>query len=85
MDNYYVSKLILLLAEARLSVVANPLINITLQGRHRQSRYGSGPRWLRHRAEVQRRSRHPASRRSHRRHSPPSEVMGDDGFIRISD
>jgi cytosine/creatinine deaminase len=34
MDNYYVSKLIPLLAEARLHVVANPLINITLQGRH---------------------------------------------------
>ncbi len=34
MDNYYVSKLIPLLAEARLNVVANPLINITLQGRH---------------------------------------------------
>jgi cytosine deaminase len=34
MDNYYVSKLIALMAEARLQVVANPLINITLQGRH---------------------------------------------------
>jgi cytosine deaminase len=34
MDNYYVSKLLPLMAEARLSVVANPLINITLQGRH---------------------------------------------------
>ncbi len=34
MDNYYVSKLIPLLAEAELRVVANPLINITLQGRH---------------------------------------------------
>ncbi len=34
MDNYYVSKLIPLLAEAQLQVVANPLINITLQGRH---------------------------------------------------
>ena len=34
MDNYYVSKLIPLLAEAQLHVVANPLINITLQGRH---------------------------------------------------
>lgn len=34
MDNYYVSKLIPLLVEARLHVVANPLINITLQGRH---------------------------------------------------
>jgi cytosine deaminase len=34
MDNYYVSKLIPLMAEAELRVVANPLINITLQGRH---------------------------------------------------
>ena len=34
MDNYYVSKLLPLMAEAQLRVVANPLINITLQGRH---------------------------------------------------
>ena len=34
MDNYYASKLIPLIAEARVHVVANPLINITLQGRH---------------------------------------------------
>ena len=34
MDNYYVSKLIPLMREASLHVVANPLINITLQGRH---------------------------------------------------
>ena len=34
MDNYYVSKLMPLMAEARVHVVANPLINITLQGRH---------------------------------------------------
>jgi len=34
MDNYYVSKLIPLLAEAGVHTVANPLINITLQGRH---------------------------------------------------
>jgi cytosine deaminase len=34
MDNYYVSKLLPLMAEAQLNVVANPLINITLQGRH---------------------------------------------------
>ncbi|BBD08597.1 amidohydrolase family protein [Desulfovibrio ferrophilus] len=34
MDNYYVSKLIPLMAEARLNVVCNPLVNITLQGRH---------------------------------------------------
>ena len=34
MDNYYASKLIALMAEAQLGVVANPLINITLQGRH---------------------------------------------------
>jgi len=34
MDNYYVSKLIPLIAESGVSVVANPLVNITLQGRH---------------------------------------------------
>lgn len=34
MDNYYVSKLIPLMAEARLNAIANPLINITIQGRH---------------------------------------------------
>jgi cytosine deaminase len=34
MDNYYVSKLIPLMAEARLGAIANPLINITIQGRH---------------------------------------------------
>ncbi|MFO1317996.1 MAG: amidohydrolase family protein [Burkholderiales bacterium] len=34
MDNYYVSKLIPLVAEAQVSAVANPLINITIQGRH---------------------------------------------------
>jgi len=34
MDNYYVSKLIPLMAEAQLGVVSNPMINITLQGRH---------------------------------------------------
>lgn len=34
MDSYYVSKLIPLIAEAGVHVVANPLINITLQGRH---------------------------------------------------
>ena len=34
MDNDYVSKLLPLMAEAQLHVVANPLINITLQGRH---------------------------------------------------
>ena len=34
MDNYYVSKLIPLMREAGLHAVANPLINITLQGRH---------------------------------------------------
>jgi cytosine deaminase len=34
MDNYYVSKLLPLMAEAEMNVVANPLINITLQGRH---------------------------------------------------
>jgi cytosine deaminase len=34
MDNYYVSKLLPLIAESGVSVVANPLINITIQGRH---------------------------------------------------
>lgn len=34
MDNYYASKLISLIAEAGISAIANPLINITLQGRH---------------------------------------------------
>ena len=34
MDNYYVSKLIPLIAEAGISAVPNPMINITLQGRH---------------------------------------------------
>ncbi|MEH0168232.1 amidohydrolase family protein [Roseateles microcysteis] len=33
MDNYYAAKLIRLMAESRLGVVANPLINISLQGR----------------------------------------------------
>ncbi|MFL2809235.1 MAG: amidohydrolase family protein [bacterium] len=34
MDNYYVSKLLPLMAEAEINVISNPLINITLQGRH---------------------------------------------------
>ncbi len=34
MDNYYVSKLLPLMPEAGVHAVANPLINITLQGRH---------------------------------------------------
>jgi len=34
MDNYYASKLLPLIAEAGVHAVANPLINITLQGRH---------------------------------------------------
>jgi cytosine/creatinine deaminase len=34
MDNYYVSKLLPLMREAGLHAIANPLINITLQGRH---------------------------------------------------
>jgi cytosine deaminase len=34
MDNYYVSKLLPLMAEAQIAAIANPLINITLQGRH---------------------------------------------------
>ncbi|MEY4428679.1 MAG: hypothetical protein RLZZ182_1368 [Pseudomonadota bacterium] len=34
MDNYHVSKLIPLMREAGVAAIANPLINITLQGRH---------------------------------------------------
>ena len=34
MDNYYVSKLLPLMCEAGVHAIANPLINITLQGRH---------------------------------------------------
>lgn len=34
MDNYYVSKLLPLIAEAEIAAIPNPLINITLQGRH---------------------------------------------------
>ncbi len=34
MDNYYVSKLLPLIAEAGVSAVPNPLINIMIQGRH---------------------------------------------------
>lgn len=34
MDNYYVSKLLPLMAGAGVAAIANPLINIVLQGRH---------------------------------------------------
>ena len=34
MDNYYVSKLLPLIAESGMTAISNPLINITLQGRH---------------------------------------------------
>lgn len=34
MDNYYVSKLLPLMAEAQMAAIPNPLINIMLQGRH---------------------------------------------------
>ena len=34
MDNYYVSKLLPLMAEARMNCVCNPLVNMNLQGRH---------------------------------------------------
>ncbi|WP_420995376.1 amidohydrolase family protein [Cupriavidus sp. 30B13] len=34
MDNYYVSKLIPLMQQSGVAAIANPLINITLQGRH---------------------------------------------------
>mgnify|MGYP003694594855 CR=1 FL=1 len=42
MDNAYATKLIALMADAGLSVVANPLINITLQGRY--DSYPEAPR-----------------------------------------
>ncbi|NQW00647.1 MAG: amidohydrolase family protein [Rhodospirillales bacterium] len=34
MDNYYVSKLLPLMRDSGVAAIANPLINITLQGRH---------------------------------------------------
>ena len=34
MDNYYVSKLLPLIAESGVCAISNPLINLTLQGRH---------------------------------------------------
>ncbi len=34
MDNYYVSKLLPLMAEARMNCICNPLVNMNLQGRH---------------------------------------------------
>ena len=34
MDNYYVSKLLPIIAEAGVAAIANPLINIVIQGRH---------------------------------------------------
>ena len=34
MDNYYVSKLLPLMAEAGVAAIANPLINAVIQGRH---------------------------------------------------
>ncbi len=34
MDNYYASKLLPLIREADVAIIANPLINITIQGRH---------------------------------------------------
>ncbi|TCT08841.1 cytosine deaminase [Tepidamorphus gemmatus] len=34
MDNYFVSKLLPLIAEAQVAAIPNPLINIVLQGRH---------------------------------------------------
>ena len=34
MDNYYVSKLLPLVAEAGVSVISNPLVNIIVQGQH---------------------------------------------------
>ena len=34
MDNYYVSKLLPIIAESRVSVISNPLVNIIVQGQH---------------------------------------------------
>jgi cytosine/creatinine deaminase len=34
MDNYYVSKLLPLMAEAEVAAIANPLVNAVIQGRH---------------------------------------------------
>ncbi|WP_461210202.1 amidohydrolase family protein [Desulfocurvus sp. DL9XJH121] len=34
MDNYYVSKLMPLMAESRMNCVCNPLVNLSIQGRH---------------------------------------------------
>ncbi|MDD3311405.1 amidohydrolase family protein [Pseudodesulfovibrio sp.] len=34
MDNYYVSKLLPLMAEAELNCVCNPMVNLIIQGRH---------------------------------------------------
>ena len=34
MDNYYFSKLIGLMVEAEMNIIPNPLINITIQGKH---------------------------------------------------
>lgn len=34
MDNYYVSKLLPLMAEAQINAICNPLVNMVLQGRH---------------------------------------------------
>jgi len=34
MDNYYVSKLFPLMAEAKINCICNPLVNMNLQGRH---------------------------------------------------
>ena len=34
MDNYYVSKLLPLMAEAKINCVCNPLVNMIIQGRH---------------------------------------------------
>ena len=42
MDNYYVSKLLPLIAEAGVAAIPNPLINIMLQGRH--DTYPEAPR-----------------------------------------
>ena len=55
MDNYYVSKLLPLIAEAGVAAIPNPLINIVLQGRH--DSYPEAPRP--HPREGDARPRHP--------------------------
>src|SRR5690606_6109795 len=56
MDNYYVSKLLPMMAEAQVSAIANPLINIVIQGRHdtypKRRRMTPGPEMLKYGIRV---------------------------------